>query len=373
MNHRLAVIVLVGLFTTCFVSTGAIATLTVIKGIVNAASEGRPSRAEEPPEPDSTDEGLPPPQKPPPDEELSTAALGKTEDDADEDDLDEYSAPLLGSAEFAVFHQDKAKLDPLVALQKAAKGTRVKVFKGSAPASAIAPYLELRDLACADYAVIAGKTLENGRGLTPAVKAALPRAKRVTVIDASLPVGAANVLEVMKVMHVYAQLTGGVMWDEETQEYFSADAWKTRRLETWEKGIPHASFNITVFTDAADKALRTAGLKHFGLPELKIVNVPAAVEDSALALLQAAAQIAVEDAAGPAPGIYGVSLASMKHAGHKKGLNEMMFPNATRSVDLLLANSPNAKVPTLAVGFPGKGSPTERLEAGLTEFFGAED
>ena len=63
----------------------------------------------------------------------------------------------------------------------------------------------------------------------------------------------------------------------------------------------------------------------------------------------------------------------MKHAGHKKGLNELMFPNATRSVDLLLVNSPNAKVPTLAVGFPGTGSPTERLEAGLTEFFGAED
>ncbi len=377
MNHRVAVIVLVGLFTTCFVSTGAIATLTVIKGIVNAASEGRPSRAEkipETPEPDSTDEALPPPPKPPPDEALGTAAPGTTEDDAtDEDELDEYSAPLLGSAEFAVFYQDKAKLDPLVALQKAAKGTRVKVFKGSAPASAIAPYLELRDLACADYAVIAGKTLENGRGLTPAVKAALPRAKRVTVIDASLPVGAANVLEVMKVMHLYAQLTGGVMWDEETQEYFSTDAWKTRRLDTWEKGIAHASFHITVFTDAADKALRTAGLKHFGLPELKIVNVPAASEDSALALLQAAAQIAVEDPEGPAPGIYGVSLSSMKHAGHKKGLNEMMFPNATRSVDLLLANSPNAKVPTLAVGFPGKGSPTERLQAGLTEFFGAED
>lgn len=374
MNHRVVVIVLVGLFTTCLVSTGAIATLTVIKGVVNAASEGRASRPDPVVETEA-DPSEPPAQPPgetlPPDEELSTASPGTTDETADEED--EYVAPLLGTAEFAVFHQDKARVDPWVALQKAAKGTKVKVFKNAAPASAIAPYLELRDLPCTDYAVIAGKTLENGRGLTPAVKTALPRAKRVSVIDASIPTGGTSVLDVARVMHTFALLTGGVLWDEETQEYFSTEAWKTRRLDTWEKGVPHASFNITIFSDAADKGLRTAGLKHFGLPELKMVQVPAESEDTALALLQAAAQIAVEDPDGPMPGIYPVSLDAMRHAGHKKGLTELTFPNAQRSVDLVLANNPAAKVPTLTVSFSGTGSPSERLVGGLTEFFGSAD
>lgn len=378
MNHRVAVIVLVALFTTCFVSTGALVTLTVIKGIVNAASDGRPPEREpfasDPEESTST----PPPTPPEPssDEELSVADPPTTTDDelSDEDPEDsEYVAPLMGAAEFAVFHQDKAKLDPWAALQKAAKGSKLKVFKGEAPASAIAPYLELRDLGTADYAVIAGKTLENGRGLTPAVKAALPRAKRVSVIDAWMPLGVTHLQEVARVMHTYAQLTGGVLWDEETQEYFSPEAWKARRLDTWEKGVPHASLNITIFSDAADQGLRTAGLKHFGLPELKIVNVPAESEDSALALLQAAAQIAVEKPDPPVPGLYPVRLNAMKHAGHKKALGELVRPNATRSVDLILTNNPAAKVPTLFVSFPGTGAPPERLQAALTEFFGSED
>ncbi len=375
MNHRVAVIVLVALFTTCFVGTGAIATLSVIKGIVNAAADGLPAQDPLTTEPD---ESAPAPRPPTPsdDEELSAADPAPASDDElleDDAEADEFAPPLMGAAEFAVFHQDKAKLDPWVALQKAAKGTRVKVFKGEAPASAIAPYLELRDLNVTDYAVIAGKTLENGRGLTPAVKLALPRAKRVSVIDAWMPLGVPPMHEVSKVMHTYAQLTGGVLWDEESQEYFSTDAWKARRLDTWEKGVPHASFHITIFTDAADKGLRTAGLKHFGLPELKIVNVPPESEDSALALLQAAAQIAVEDPEPPQPGIYPVRLDSMKHQGHKKALTELVFPKAARKVDLILTNSPGAKVPTLHVGFPGTGSGPERLAAGLKDFFGSED
>lgn len=376
MNHRVVVIVLVGLFTTCVVSTGAIGTLTVIKGIVNAASDGRTPREDKvpdttAPEPEEST-ALPRVPKPPPDEDLSAADPTTASDDDLADEADDYAPSLLGTAEFAVFHLVKPKLDPWVALQKAAKGTKVKVFKNSAPASAIAPYLELRDLPCTDYAVISGPTLEKGRGLTPAVKAALPKAKRVSVLDASMPVGGTNLLDVEKVLYAYAQLTGGVMWDEETQEYFSTDAWKSRRLDTWEKGVPHASLNITVFTDAADKGLRTAGLKHFGLPEFKIANVPAAAEDSALALLQAAAQMAVEDVDPLAPGLYALSLDAMKHAGHKKALSELMFPNASRRVNLLLANSPTAKVPTLTVGFAGSGAATDRLQAGLVEFFGSE-
>ncbi len=41
MNHRVVVIVLLSLWTTCFVGTGAIATLSVVKGIVNSTKSDR--------------------------------------------------------------------------------------------------------------------------------------------------------------------------------------------------------------------------------------------------------------------------------------------------------------------------------------------
>ncbi len=374
MNQRVVVIVLVALFATCFVGSGAVATLALVGRVVEGG-RSKPEPITSSPEPD--EDTAPPAVTPEPDEELATAEPSQDEEllPPDDEEAAEFEPPFFGSGELAVFHVEKSKVDPWGALQKAAKGTRLKVFKGAAPATAEPPYLEFKDLLTDDYAVIAGETLENGRGLTPAVKKALPNAKRVTVVDFVLPRQGASMLEVSKVMAAFAKTTGGVLWDEEAQEYLSQDAWKTRRIDSWEKTVPHVSMNFTVFVSTVEKGvtLKSAGMKHFGLPELQLDNVARSSRDAAVSLLNATAQILAEQHEEIGPGPLQVSLASMRHAQHRKNLEEKRFESAKGVVDVVLAPSGDQKVPRLTITFPGLGAPTELVEAGIAEFFGSAD
>ncbi len=379
MNHRVVVIVLVASFATCFVCSGALATLAIINAAVGSAPEVAAVTAPRPTPPEPEKSVAPRVTPPEPDEELTDAP--PTEDDEDltppeeDEPAAEFDAPLIGTGEFAVFHPEKSKMDPFAALQKAAKGTKVKVFKNLAPVSASPPYLELRDLPVTEYAVIAGNTLEAGRGLTPADKLALPRSKRVSVVDAAMPLGASNLLEVSRVIAAFAQHTGGVLWDEEAQEYLSHDAWKTRRLDSWEKGVPHVSLNFTVFVDTEGKevGVRSAGMKHFGLPELELKNIPKLLKDDGVALLNATAQILAEQKGPVKPGPLKVSLAAMRHVQHRKNLVAKTYPNADKVVDVVLVPGANTKTPTLAITFTGPGTSSEKVETALATLFGTEE
>jgi hypothetical protein len=380
MSQRVIVIVLLALFTTCFVSSGAIITLKLIGGVVSSATAERPKRVVDlPPEPE---ESSPPALSEQDDPVTSVVPAEPPEpedavmpEDEPEDEPFEFQPPLIATGEFAVFHQDKAKLAPLAALQKAVKGTSVKVFESEAPASAIPPYVELRDLSTDDYAVIGGATLANGHGLSDAVKKALPNAKRVSVVDVYLPLGGQSLLEVSKVMLAFAHATGGVLWDEETNEYLSAEAWKTRRVDSWEKTVPNVSLSIKVYEDPFDEGtdLRTGGMKHFGLPELVLENVPNHLKDQSRSLLLAAAQSFAERKGPAAEGTLTVSLPRLKHVAFRKELERQTAANADRTLDLELVGRREAKLPTLILGVPPGGSEEQRLEAALDSLFGFEE
>ncbi len=376
MNQRVVVIVLVALFASCFVGSGAVATLALIGKVVDASDlREKPEPITSSPEPDEATG--PPAVTPAPDDALATAEPSQDEEllPPDDEEAAAFEPPFLGSGELAVFHVEKAKVDPWVALQKAARGTKLKVFKGAAPQTADPPYLEFKDLLTDDYAVIAGETLENGRGLTPAVKKALPGAKRVTVVDFVLPLEGTPMLEVSKVMAAFAKATGGVLWDEEAQEYLSQDAWKTRRIDSWEKTVPHVSLNFTVFVSTVEKglSLKSAGMKHFGLPELELNHVARSSRDSAVSLLNATAQLLVEQQGELAPGPLQVSLEAMRHVQHRKNLEEKRLKNAKGVVDVVLEPSADKKVSRLTITFPGDGAPTELVESAIATFFGSAD
>lgn len=377
MNQRVIVIVLLALFTTCFVSSGAIITLKVIGGMVSSVNERTPTRVDLPPEPEDSQPDDTPTVS------VSPQPIPEPEETTDPEEAEppaveevEYEAPLQATAEFAVFHQDKAKVDPWTALQKVAKGTNVKVFQSPAPISAIPPYMELRDLPTEDYAVIGGATLANGRGLTDAVKKALPKAKRVSVIDVTMPLGMTSLLETSKVMLAFAHATGGVLWDEESAEYLSAEAWKTRRIDSWEKTVPNVSVGVKVYEDATgDEAvvnLRTGGMKHLGLPELILEGVSTDVKDDAISLLYAAAQSLAERKGPPVEGTLEVSIKKLKHAAFRKELEKQTAKNAERSIEVELVGGDSSKRPTLLVLLPANES-EERVETALDTFFGFGD
>ncbi len=371
MNQRMVVIVLVALFAICFVGSGAVATVALIGKVVDGGRDKLVPIASSP-EPDEATK-LPDVA----DKERTTAAPSQDEEllPPDDEEPPGFAPPSWGSGEFAVFHVEKSKVDPWVALQKAARGTKVKVFKGAAPKMAAPPYLELKELLTDEYAVIAGDTLENGRGLTPAVKKALPSAKRVSVVDFVLPLEVTQMLEVSKVMAAFAKATGGVLWDEETQEYLAQDAFKVRRIDSWEKSVPHLSMNFTVFVNTVEKglSLKSAGMKHFGLPELQLDNVTRSSRDSAVLLLNATAQLLVERRGVIGPGPLQVSIKAIRHAQQRKNLEEKGLKNAKGVIDVVLEPSADQKVSRLTITFPGKGAPIERMKGAITTFFGSAD
>jgi hypothetical protein len=373
MGQR-ASIVLIALFVTCFVGSCAVGSLTAVNAIVAGVTSDEPSR----PRTRST---------PPPDE-------ASTEPDSDEGDTSEpapvvappvkpvtpepaasaeYYPPEVGTAEFAIFHLANVKTTPWTTLLKLTKGTKLKVFRDSAPDGAEPPYLIVRDTNVEDYPPIEDN-LAGGDGLTPAMIKGVPTAKQVTVIEAVLPLHDASLLDVSKIVLVTAQATSGVLWDADAQDFFSPEAWKKARVASWEKTVPYALMHFSVFTESRGNFvdLKTGGLTHFGLPELELLSVPQANQDFAVALLNVLAQQLVERTTTPSPGPMSVALSVLKHKAYAKEAASLTTDDALKEVDVTLVGKSDEKGPVLQVNFPGKGAPADRVVAGITALFGTQ-
>jgi hypothetical protein len=369
MNQRVVLFAILGTFVTCFVGTCAVGTLTVVRSAsLGISSSTKPKKVEPTPLPEEPMESAPPAVQLPPEEPAEELPV-----DA-EDREPEYEAPEEGVGQFAVFHLGKPKVDPWGALQKAAKasGGKVAVYRDEAPDDARAPYLVLNELTTDDYEVVTGDTLDNGEGLTAADKAGLLKAKAASVFDVTTPVGASGMLEVSKVLGAFAVATGGILWDEEAQQYLSAASWQQRRVKTWEKGIPFIAMQHMVLTSDSDpgRRLQTAGLRHFGLPELRMFGVPAEYEDQGVELLNAVAQTMIEQGDPPLPGLMGVDFEKLRHAGQRKSLLDLCAADAGKKTQVKLTSAHDPVVPTLVVSFPGTGDQDILLEDGMYALFG---
>jgi uncharacterized protein YegJ (DUF2314 family) len=73
-----------------------------------------------------------------------------------------------------------------------------------------------------------------------------------------------------------ARETGGLVWDEETREIFSPDAWHKRRIGSWQNGIPDMSTQTTIHVydnGEFDRAI-SLGMSKAGLPDVVIQELP---------------------------------------------------------------------------------------------------
>jgi uncharacterized protein YegJ (DUF2314 family) len=379
MNQRVVAIVLVALLAVCFVGSCSVAAVALIgKASEEIADTRRASPRDFAPTSPTSDEPADPglaidPIATEPDPNTDTSP----EDGDDAAPTTSAFEPLeLASAEFAIFHVNKPKVDGWKVTEKLAKGFKLKAWRDEAGEDAQAPYVTHRLLKTDDYAVIEGSTLEQARGLTPAEKDALPGAAQVTVLDLLYPPSQpARLREFSMLVADLAKATGGVLWDEEAQEYLSAAEWKSRRIGGWEKGIPDAPLHFTVFVSTKDKGvqLETGGLQHFGLPELKLEHVPASSRDAAVALLNLSVQLMVEGTVKAEPGTHTLQIEALRHMGRKALVKERVLDGAKLETDLVFTSVGTLARPKLAVTFPGAGAPSARLDAALSELFGSSD
>ncbi len=374
MNSRAVVIAIVALFALCFVGSGAVMALVFVERLATGekilpeskVKDGTPRASAVEPAPEATTDDSPD------DDEI----IETIEDSARPEFAATYDAPVLGYSQFAIFFPKKPKLAPWAALQKVTKGTKLKPFKSPAPTSAKLPVIELKEESTLDYAVVEGDSLDKARGVSDDDKDALPAAKTVAVFNVLTPVSLAEQLEVARVMVALTELTGGVLWDEQTQEYFSAGAFRERRVDGWEKGVPWAALHFSVFVDAPDKGgleFATGGLRRFGLPELELRGVSRNSRVAANRFVNLVAQALAESGEDIEPGRFTVDLAKIKHTSAVKSANDGFSDGAKKKVVIELRPIGDGEIPRLEITFPGDGAKTVRTERGLGTFFGAQD
>lgn len=374
MNSRAVVIAIVALFALCFVGSGAVMALVLAERVATGQKALPEPKRKEVVQKETTAE--PAPEATVDDSPDDDEVIETLDDSTRPEGAASYDAPVLGYSQFAIFFPSKPKVAPWAALQKVTKGTKLKPFKSPAPTKTKLPIIELKEETTLDYAVIEGDSLEKGRGLSDDDKSALPKAKTVAVFNVLAPVSVSEQLEVAKVMAALTEVTGGVLWDEQTQEYFSADAFRERRVDGWEKGVPWAALHFSVFLITPDKGgleFATAGLRRFGLPELELRGVSRNSRVAGNRFVNVVAQALAESGEDIEPGRFTVELAKIKHSVVQKSVNEGLNDGAKGKVVIELRPIGDGEIPTLEITFPGEGAKTVRTERGLSTFFGAED
>jgi uncharacterized protein YegJ (DUF2314 family) len=175
------------------------------------------------------------------------------------------------------------------------------------------------------------------------IEFAYPKANRWTELKAAL-----------KLAERLARETGGLLWDETTREVFSADAWKSRRIDVWNEEFPDVSTLTTIHAYRHDRFLRAVslGALKFGLPDIVVDDFPSSLQQhmgtTMMLLLQALAEGRTLSKAGQ----FDLNLREIKNKQARESQLETLAANSTGIASL-----------TLKAGARDEGDPPNRLIA----------
>ncbi len=176
-----------------------------------------------------------------------------------------------------------------------------------------------------------------------------------------------------------AGVTGGVIWDEETREVFSPEAY-TPRLESSDSGVPDITRQVTIHAYRNGDLLRlvTLGMAKFALPDVAVEDVSASAGNSMGSLINLACQLFVERHELDQPGTLAVSIKSLRNSRLRDSLTKSLRTNATGSGVLRLTTAVpqqgDAENRLVNIAFPGSVSGLQQRQASLlAELFGADE
>ena len=148
---------------------------------------------------------------------------------------------------------------------------------------------------------------------------ALPGADRVFVTEwvlGSGGAGQAQLREVMSLWGALAEATGGIPWDDDTRQAFSAPAWSEQRTAHWQEHLPRIDNHMNMHLYELNGRLRlvTLGMAKLGLPDLTIPDLIHNDSEVLGPLINAAAQTMIEGGQIGANGTLAVDLAGLQHS-----------------------------------------------------------
>jgi uncharacterized protein YegJ (DUF2314 family) len=222
-----------------------------------------------------------------------------------------------------------------------------------------------------------------GKGLKQEQVIALQKSRQAIVLDFAHPkakvwvaLRAANM-----VVEQLARDSKGLIWDEETQEVFTPEAWQQERLSKWAGEIPNIETQTSVQTYQKGEFVRgvSRGMKKAGLPDVVVEDFDWSSESQVGDLINLFCQRVAEGASLNVPGTFVLDLKEIKDAPSREAELHSLKPNGTGVGYLRLKegkadkDDPDNRLIELAAdryNGPDTQAKKQRL---LSCFFGTED
>jgi uncharacterized protein YegJ (DUF2314 family) len=251
--------------------------------------------------------------------------------------------------QFAIYYAKPPATDPMAVLRgRLAKlGGGPKLLRAMpTPAQASEPVLFANwntTTVLQDYRAPSLEMLQRfGRGLSREQAEALQKADRALVLDFAHPAqqSSAAMLKALQLAQQVARDTGGLLWDEETREVFTPDAWQAKRIDSWSGNVPDMAQQTVIHAYRSDTLVRaiTLGMSKFGLPDVVVSDFSWSSNRAIGNLVNMFAQALGEGAALPRAGQYDLDVRALRHAAARDPLLANLKPNASATAKLSLVH-----------------------------------
>ena len=222
-----------------------------------------------------------------------------------------------------------------------------------------------------------------GRGLTEDQAKALQQSTSALLLDFAHPrkdVWAA-LRTASGLVEEIARKSGGLVWDEETREVFSPDAWHQKRLASWTNEIPDVSTQtvIHIYPNGEYARAITLGMSKIGLPDVVVEESSWSSDNQVGNLINIFSQALAETQRPLISSNFRLDLHAIKNVRLRENHVKSLKPNAAGVACLSLAEGkweegdPKNRLVRLASDeYPGNDSHAQQ-EAMLSSFFGWED
>lgn len=178
-----------------------------------------------------------------------------------------------------------------------------------------------------------------------------------------------------------ARETQGLLWDEETREVFSPDAWEKKRLADWDEEVPEVFSHVVMHAYNHGEYVRaiTLGMAKFGLPDIAIEDFPWSLNNQLGQVANLCGQALAEGQRCMQPGKFDLKINEIKNRTLRESSLASLKPNAEKVALLSLQlgtceeGDPDNRIIEIRFDrYPGADQQS-RQQALVASLFGYED
>lgn len=178
-----------------------------------------------------------------------------------------------------------------------------------------------------------------------------------------------------------ARQSDSLVWDQETREVYSPDAWHEKRLASWTGELPDVSSQtvIHVYPNGEFARAITLGMSKMGLPDVVVQETPWSSDNQVANLINIFSQSIAEREVPLKSDRYRLDLHNIKNLNLRQSQLEGLGKNGAGAACLTLAEAkweegdPKNRLVRLAFDqYPGDDSHV-RQERMISSFFGSQD